>query len=647
LTGLGEWAFAENPSLTSVTMGSSVTIVSNYAFQNDVSLTSVTFGSLVSIIGNGAFEGATALRNVTIPSTVTYIGPGAYGGNGNLKSVTFAGAPPVSTGIHNQYPGFWAADSNTPSLGNVANVAVYFAPEFAVPGFAGGFTAPVWEGYQSALPSTIVNNLVYDILSGTEVALVGNTLVAPTNLTIPSSVTIGGNDYTVASIGFGAFHNSSTLTAVTIPASVTKIGQRAFSGNPSLTSVTFVGAPPATITVAGELASLGTAVGLKVHFSQEFLAPSFMGGFTLPWWQGYVTGIIPFVENPTPATVGQTLSVDPGPWSPVADSFSYQWKRGGVAIENATASTYTLKAGDFGRAVTVTVTAMKDGHATTPITSAGTALVLAGPFVLAPLPTISGTMSAGQRLSVVPGIWSPSASFTYVWKRGGVPIVGATRNNYVVTVADGGSQITVEVTGSRVGFQTASKTSLETVAVAASAFVAAPNPTISGTAILGQRLTIGRGVWSPSAALTYAWKRDNVEVVGATRNNYVLGTADIGKKISVVVSGSKTGYETTLKESAQTAAVAGASFVTAPTPVITGAARVGQKLGIDRGIWSPSACIAFVWKRNGDTISGAVNSSYRLTIADLGAKITVELTGSRNGFQPTAKVSAPSATVTR
>jgi len=58
------------------------------------------------------------------------------------------------------------------------------------------------------------------------------------SLTIPSSVSYGGNTYSVTSIGNSAFYGCNGLTSVTIGNSVTSIGYHAFHGCNGLTSVT-------------------------------------------------------------------------------------------------------------------------------------------------------------------------------------------------------------------------------------------------------------------------------------------------------------------------------------------------------------------------------------------------------------------------
>jgi hypothetical protein len=57
------------------------------------------------------------------------------------------------------------------------------------------------------------------------------------------------------------------------------------------------------------------------------------------------------------ATLGQTLSCSSGGWSGAIAGFTYQWLRGGVAIDGATASTYQLTVADCGTSVSCVVTA--------------------------------------------------------------------------------------------------------------------------------------------------------------------------------------------------------------------------------------------------------------------------------------------------
>ena len=92
-----------------------------------------------------------------------------------------------------------------------------------------------------------INYTVLTVPSGGEngTVEVDLNLHARDNITIPATITVGENTYTVTSIGDNAFSMCFGLTSVDIPDSVTSIGGYAFGGCSSLTEVTI----PDSVTV--------------------------------------------------------------------------------------------------------------------------------------------------------------------------------------------------------------------------------------------------------------------------------------------------------------------------------------------------------------------------------------------------------------
>lgn len=144
------------------------------------------------------------------------------------------------------------------------------------------------------------------------------------------------------------------------------------------------------------------------------------------------------------------------------------------------------------------------------------------------LPAISGTILVGETLSVTTGTWTgnPAPTYTYQWRVDGSDVVGATTNSYVLQAADEGFMVDCRVTA------TNSEGSANVLATSVGPIEAAPAnltlPVISGTLNVGDTLTVTDGTWSgvPTPTITYQWRVDGSDVMGATTNSYVLQAGD-------------------------------------------------------------------------------------------------------------------------
>lgn len=261
---------------------------------------------------------------------------------------------------------------------------------------------------------------------------------------------------------------------------------------------------------------------------------------------------------PTPtisgtAQVGAILTANPGTWDE-GTSLTYQWMRNGAYIPGATQASYTVSASDVGKQITVAVSATKPGYSPARKTSAQTSTVAKGVLTSA-TPTLSGTPAVGWTVTAVPGEWGPSpVTYTYQWLRGGAAISGATAASYTPVAADAGAMLSVTVTGAKSGYVTKAITSASATVLKGT--LSGATPTISGTAKVGYTLTARAGTWAPApVTLGYQWLRNGVAISGATSSTYKLIATDKGKRITVRVTGTKTGYTTLVKTSAATAAI--------------------------------------------------------------------------------------------
>lgn len=175
------------------------------------------------------------------------------------------------------------------------------------------------------------------------------------------------------------------------------------------------------------------------------------------WVQFTVAEGTDFTARPVPTIAGtlrenEVVTAVAGAWSP-APNFSYQWKRDGVAIPNATAETYTLVTADVGTRLTVSVTATGEG-------------MLPSTQVSKERPRIksifSDRLNLGQSLAVGKQIVSPNGVFTAIQRtdgtltiydrRGMIPLWTSvkTGSNFTTKLSSGGSLVVLKPGGATV-----------------------------------------------------------------------------------------------------------------------------------------------------------------------------------------------------
>ncbi|WP_020143643.1 hypothetical protein [Terracoccus sp. 273MFTsu3.1] len=397
-------------------------------------------------------------------------------------------------------------------------------------------------------------------------------------------------------------------------------------------------------TFTPDASHLGSAITVEVSGSMPgYESVTKTSGATAAVAPGDLVAGVPTVSGT--ARVGEALSGQTGTWSPVPD-YSYQWFVAGAPIAAATGTTFVPEAVDQGKAVTLRVTGALPGYTSRAALSVPV-VIGSGVYSVAPTPSIGGVARVGSPLTANTGGWAPVPTFSYQWFADGAAISGATGSSFTPAAIQRGKRLSVQVTATRSGFPTTTRTSAQTAAVAYGVFTAAPTPTISGTARVGAALKAMPGIWSPSATLSYQWRADGAAVTGATGSSFTPQAAQRGKRITVTVAARRDGFTPATRTSAATTFVAYGVFTAAPTPRISGYPQIGWALTATAGTWAPWASVSYQWKANGVAIKGATASTYKPVSADYAKRITVTVTAKRPGYSNGVRTSAATIPVTK
>ena len=373
------------------------------------------------------------------------------------------------------------------------------------------------------------------------------------------------------------------------------------------------------------------------------------------------------------ARVGETLTVNT---SGIDDAdgignatFSYQWIAGTTDIAGATDPTYTLVADDVGKAIKVRVSFMDGASNVETLTSGATATVvtpLTAEFQDAPDKHL-GTGVFTFKIS-----FSEPISISYKTLRDDsleVTNGSATKAKRVdgqsdlweITVEpDSNADVTVvlPVTGdcttqdavcTRDGTELSNRSELTVPGPAAANSPATGAPIISGTAQVGETLTVDTSGIDDAdgmsgAVFSYQWLANDAEITGATGDTYTLVEADVGKAVKVrVIFNDDDDNEETLTSEATAAVAAEIAVPDAPrslnvSPDDTGTLDVSWEAPASDG-GSAITGYKVQWKSGSEDYDGSAGSTRQAEITDPASR-THTITGLTDGVEYAVRVIA-------
>ena len=329
-------------------ISSGVEMIDRDAFNYCYNLKTVELPSTLKIIGDNAFHNCDAIKRIELPSSLDSIGNMAFYNCDNLAIVVSRIQNPLSI---SQSVFAMRSNGSYDDSGNWVNTYTPSSATLYVPnGTKTSYDATEgWKGMFADIIEGDPKEITYDGLNyiyveGNNIAtVVGMADTEKRKVIIPSILPVGDVNYSVKTIGNGAFQNRTNIDTLIIQSGIETIGKNAFQYCYNMKSITI----PEGVKTIGENAFRENGTwgnGLK-----KIILPSSLdsiGNYAFSYC-GNLSSVISQIQNPINISQSVFCVGSSSRWDSEQqkDVYTYTKSNATLYVPNGTKSAYSAKDG--------------------------------------------------------------------------------------------------------------------------------------------------------------------------------------------------------------------------------------------------------------------------------------------------------------